>query len=59
MLRPDQDLTIPEETERVAKAAFPKGNVYMRIREVEIGFFDAKSQLGSGECWTVGAASSA
>ncbi len=34
MLRPDQDLTIPEETERVAKAAFPKGNVYMQIREV-------------------------
>ena len=34
MLRPDQDLAIPEETERIAKAAFPKGNVYIQIREV-------------------------
>ena len=34
MLRPDEDLTIPEETARIAKAAFPKGNVYMQIREV-------------------------
>ncbi len=24
---------IPEETERVARAAFPKGNLYMRIYE--------------------------
>ncbi len=34
MLRPDEDLTIPEATARIAKAAFPKGNVYMQIREV-------------------------
>jgi transposase len=34
MLRPDAEMTIPEETERVAKAAFPKGNMYMQIREV-------------------------
>jgi transposase len=34
MLRPDAEMTIPEETERVAKAAFPKGNVYMQIRDV-------------------------
>jgi transposase len=34
MLRPNPEMTIPEETERVAKAAFPKGNVYMQIREV-------------------------
>ena len=34
MLRPDSEMTIPEETERVAKAAFPKGNVYMQIRDV-------------------------
>jgi transposase len=34
MLQADRDLTIPEETQRVAKAAFPKGNVYMQLRDV-------------------------
>lgn len=24
---------IPEETQRVARAAFPKGNLYMRMRD--------------------------
>ncbi len=28
--------SVPEETARVARAAFPKGNLYMRIRD-EIG----------------------
>lgn len=27
------DFEIPEETRRVAQAAFPKGNVYMTIRD--------------------------
>lgn len=27
---------VPEETERVAKAVFPKGNIYMRLYE-ELG----------------------
>jgi transposase len=27
------DFPIPEETVRVAHAAFPKGNVYMRMRD--------------------------
>ncbi len=34
MLRPEQNMVIPEDTQRVAKAAFPKGNVYMQIRDV-------------------------
>jgi transposase len=35
-LSPDADLTIPEETARVAHAAFPKGSIYMRMRD-ELG----------------------
>jgi transposase len=30
--------TIPEETDRVAKAAFPKGNLYLKMRD-ELGVF--------------------
>ena len=31
------DLTpIPEETARIAKAAFPKGNIYLKLRD-ELG----------------------
>jgi hypothetical protein len=30
-LRPQVVYLVPEETARVARAAFPKGNVYMRI----------------------------
>jgi transposase len=26
--------TVPEDTARVAKAAFPKGNLYMQMRDV-------------------------
>lgn len=33
MLKPNTTSTIPEETRRVAKAAFPKGNLYVRIRD--------------------------
>jgi transposase len=35
-LSPDADLTIPEETARVAHAACPKGSIYMRMRD-ELG----------------------
>ncbi len=32
-LHPTDARTIPEETARVAHAAFPKGSVYMRMRD--------------------------
>jgi transposase len=32
-LHPQVLCPIPEETARVARAAYPKGNVYMRIRD--------------------------
>lgn len=35
-LRPQIDFTIPEETIRVARAAFPGGNRYMKMRD-ELG----------------------
>ncbi len=35
-LHPQVLCPIPEETARVARAAYPKGNVYMRIRD-ELG----------------------
>jgi hypothetical protein len=35
-LRPQPSDAIPDETQRVARAAFPKGNVYMRMRD-ELG----------------------
>lgn len=31
-LHPEAIPSIPEETVRVARAAFPKGNLYMRMR---------------------------
>jgi transposase len=33
-LRPQSPGPVPEETARVARAAFPKGNVYMQMRDV-------------------------
>jgi len=36
MLRPEPNQNIPEETIRIAHAAFPKGNVYMQMRD-ELG----------------------
>ncbi len=33
-LQPESFGPIPEETARVARAAFPKGNVYMQMRDV-------------------------
>jgi transposase len=35
-LQPREIPPVPEETQRVARAAFPKGNVYVRLRD-EIG----------------------
>lgn len=35
-LHPQAIAPIPEETQRVARAAFPKGNIYLRMRD-EIG----------------------
>jgi transposase len=32
-LHPLHDWSIPEETQRIAKATFPKGNTYMRMRD--------------------------
>nr|WP_225896545.1 transposase [Amazonocrinis nigriterrae] len=37
-LHPEEILPIPDETFRVAKAAFPKGSLYMRLRD-ELGVF--------------------
>ena len=33
MLKPKKDPQIPEETIKVAKAAFPNGNIYLALRE--------------------------
>ena len=35
-LKPVDLTSIPEETARVAKAAFPKGNIYLKLRD-ELG----------------------
>ena len=32
-LQPQQEFSIPEETARVALAAYPKGNLYMNMRD--------------------------
>lgn len=32
-LHQQHEFSIPEETARVARAAYPKGNVYLRIRD--------------------------
>jgi transposase len=33
-LQPQTICPVPEETARVARAAYPKGNVYMRFRDI-------------------------
>lgn len=35
-LQPQEIAPVPEETQRIARAAFPKGNIYVRMRD-EIG----------------------
>ncbi len=37
-LQPQNDFSIPEETIRVARAAYPKGNIYMQMR----GYFPSR-----------------
>jgi transposase len=32
-LQPQREFSIPEETARVARAAYPKGNLYMKMRD--------------------------
>jgi hypothetical protein len=32
-LHPQHEFSIPEETARVARAAYPKGNLYMKMRD--------------------------
>ena len=32
-LKPEPIPSIPKETKRIAKRAFPKGNIYMRMRD--------------------------
>ena len=45
-LKPQPIPAIPEETKRIAKAAFPKGNIYMRMRD-EMGTFYQEEQFAS------------
>jgi len=35
---------VPEETEKVARAAFPKGNIYIRMRD-KLGVFFSDDQF--------------
>lgn len=43
-LHPRPIFEVPEETARIAQAAFPKGNIYLRIRE-QIGVFFTDEQF--------------
>lgn len=43
-LHPKPVFEVPEETARVARAAFPKGNIYLRIRD-RLGVFFADEQF--------------
>jgi len=36
MLRPQPISPLPEETARVARAAFPKGNLYLRLADCNL-----------------------
>jgi transposase len=42
-LHPQQEFSIPEETARVAHAAYPKGNVYMKMRDALGTIYQYKS----------------
>jgi transposase len=39
-LHPQEIPPVPEETRRVAQAAFPRSNVYMRIRDALGAIYD-------------------
>ena len=43
-LQPRSDFAIPEQTQRVAHAAFPKGNLCLRIAD-ELGSIDRDDQF--------------
>ena len=45
MLKPERDFEVPEETRKMAEAAFPKGNVIMRLRD-ELGPIFADDEFG-------------
>ena len=45
-LHPQSLPAIPEETIRVARATFPKGNLYMRLRD-ELGVFFTDADFAS------------
>ena len=49
-LHPREIPPVPEETRRVACAAFPRGNIYMRLRdELGVVYSDQRRRLGA---WT-------
>jgi transposase len=39
-LQPQEIPPVPQETRRVAQVAFPRGNVYMRMRDEPGAFYD-------------------
>ena len=43
-LQPQMIWEVPEETEKVARAAFPKGNIYIRMRD-KLGVFFRDDQF--------------
>jgi len=43
MLKPEKDLQIPEETAKVAKAAFSNGNIYLTLRDIMGPIFEDKT----------------
>ncbi len=43
MLKPENDPQIPEETTKVAKAAFPNGNIYLLLRDTLGPIFEDKA----------------
>jgi len=45
-LKPQPIVSIPEETRRIAQAAFPKGNPYMTMRD-ELGLFFEDAQFAA------------
>ena len=46
MLKPMQDPQIPEETVKVAKVAFPNGNIYLTLRDALDPIFEDQTFQG-------------
>ena len=40
MLKPENEHPIPDETAKVAKAAFPNGNIYLTLRDYPGAIFE-------------------